>query len=264
MSRNFRFFPVIFTATTACLFCSSPLRVSASPVLERTQAFPANSPSVMRETLLLFTDSIIDIQAHDAWESYEQTLTIQKSEQERIENQEYTETSPEPDEMNEYTYEEYEKTVLEPVPAEPVIEEVVDEVLEEIDPEPAATQPAPEEVVETPVDESESMVWDGPKLTAAMGVNQGPLGRETYYNLPMEGVVSIMRSIGFSESEYPYWVREDGCKMLGPYIMVGADFSVHPRGSVVPCSLGTALVCDTGGFVYMALDPNWLDIATTW
>ena len=99
-------------------------------------------------------------------------------------------------------------------------------------------------------------------LNSFNGRFNGPSGVETYYNLPMEGVVSIMRNIGFSESEYPYWVRDDGCKMLGDYIMVAADLSIRPRGSTVPTSLGTGLVCDTGGFIYN--DPYQLDIATDW
>ena len=102
-----------------------------------------------------------------------------------------------------------------------------------------------------------------PYLTSTMGRNlNGPSGQETYYNMPMEGVVSMMRNLGFSESEYPYWVREDGCKMLGNYIMVAAGLDVRPRGSLVQTSLGIGLVCDTGGFAYN--DPYQLDIATAW
>ena len=101
--------------------------------------------------------------------------------------------------------------------------------------------------------------WTGPKLTRSKGVNYGPNGKETYYNLNMSGVVRIMRNKGYSEAEYPYWVRSDGCKMLGDYIMLAANFSHWPRGSVVECSLGWGLVCDTGYLGY-----NHLDIATNW
>lgn len=104
--------------------------------------------------------------------------------------------------------------------------------------------------------------WDGSVLTPSRGVVWGPTGKETYYNLDMSGVISIMRDMGYSEEEYPYWVRDDGVKMLGDYVMVAANLSVYPRGSLVPCSLGTGIVCDTGGF---AVDnPNQLDIATAW
>ena len=115
------------------------------------------------------------------------------------------------------------------------------------------------EITEKKVDQ---FIWDGPVLTASKGVNQGPSGKETYYNLPMDGVIRIMRNLGFSEEEYPYWEAENGCKMLGDYIMVAANLNVHPRGSLVPCSLGMALVCDTGGFA--AANPQQLDIATNW
>ena len=109
---------------------------------------------------------------------------------------------------------------------------------------------------------SDVFVWDGPVLTKGKGVNMGPSGKETYYNLNMGGVVRIMRGMGFSEAEYPYWVREDGAKMLGPYVMVAANLRVHPRGSVVECSLGRALVCDTGGFARS--NPYQVDIAVSW
>lgn len=104
--------------------------------------------------------------------------------------------------------------------------------------------------------------WTGSKLTRSRGVNYGPQGKETYYNLPMNGVVNIMRRHGFDATNYPYWVRQDGCKMLGPYIMVAANLNVFPRGSVVECSLGWALVCDTGGFA--RYNPYQLDIAVNW
>lgn len=100
-------------------------------------------------------------------------------------------------------------------------------------------------------------------LTMAKGVNYNQQGyKETWYNLDMSYIVVIMRDAGFSEEEYPYWIREDGVKMLGPYVMVAADFSLHPRGSLVETSLGTGLVCDTGGFVQW--NSYQLDIAVDW
>ena len=108
-----------------------------------------------------------------------------------------------------------------------------------------------------------SYKYKGPRLTAPMGRNVGPNGLdESWYNLEMSGVISIMRNMGFSESKYPYWIRDDGVKMLGPYIMCGCNLNVHPRGTTVKTSLGTALVCDTGG--YALTHPNSCDIAVTW
>ena len=109
------------------------------------------------------------------------------------------------------------------------------------------------------INEAKNTTWTGPKLTRSKGVNWGPTGRETYYNLPMQGVVNIMRRMGYDAGTYPYWVRDDGVKMLGPYVMVAANLRHFPRGSIVECSLGTALVCDTG-----YLEWNQLDIAVTW
>ena len=104
--------------------------------------------------------------------------------------------------------------------------------------------------------------YSGSKLTKSKGTIQGPSGKETYYNLNMSGVVSIMRRKGFSEAEYPYNVRAEGVKCLGPYVMVAAHLGNRPRGSKVQTSLGTGLVCDTGGFA--AGNPSQIDIATSW
>ena len=96
-------------------------------------------------------------------------------------------------------------------------------------------------------------------LTASKGVNYYGNQKETYYNLNMDGVISIAQSQGI---EGEYWVREDGCKMYGDYIIVAANLDIHPRGSLVETSLGTGIVLDTGGFA--ASDPNQVDIATEW
>ncbi len=101
--------------------------------------------------------------------------------------------------------------------------------------------------------------WTGPVLTPRMGTVTGPNGRETYYNLNMNGVIAIMRRMGYDGK---YWVREDGVKMLGDYIMCAANLNIFPRGSLVESSLGTCIVCDTGGFALV--NPTQLDIAVVW
>lgn len=101
--------------------------------------------------------------------------------------------------------------------------------------------------------------WDGQALTPQAGTIIGPSGKETYYNLPMDGVLSIMRGTGNND---PYWVRGDGVKMLGDYVMVAADLNTNPRGSLVSTSLGMGIVCDTGNFA--ATNPTQLDIAVSW
>lgn len=104
--------------------------------------------------------------------------------------------------------------------------------------------------------------WDGPILTAENGTVEGPSGTETYYNLPMDGVLEIMRGAGWDEESFPYWERDDGMKMLGPYIMVAADQSIRPLGTVVETTRGLGIVCDTGTFIYT--NSRQLDLAVTW
>ncbi len=101
--------------------------------------------------------------------------------------------------------------------------------------------------------------WTGTVLNAHLGAIIGPNGRETYYNLNMDGVLAIMRRMGNTDK---YWIRDDGVKMLGDYVIVAANLILHPRGSLVECSLGTGIVCDTGGFA--DVNPTALDIAVDW
>ncbi len=99
-------------------------------------------------------------------------------------------------------------------------------------------------------------------LTKRGGVNYyGENGeqKETYYNLPMSGVIGYAQAAGIDGE---YWVREDGAKMYGEYIIIAANQEVHPYGSTVETSLGTGIVLDTGSFA--AGNPNQVDIATDW
>ena len=148
--------------------------------------------------------------------------------------------------------------------------ETTTEATTEVITDPPTTEQPTEIVVESadctdppePVEEygyNEDILWDGEVLNASNGTVNGPSGKETYYNLDMSGVVNIMRGIGNTDE---YWIREDGCKMLGDYIMCAADLDVRPRGSLVESSLGTCIVCDTGSFVYS--DSYQLDIAVNW
>lgn len=98
-------------------------------------------------------------------------------------------------------------------------------------------------------------------LNAYNGVNYNANGnRETYYNLPMDGIVSRAQNEWCIEGEY--WVREDGVKMYGDYVIVAANLDRYPRGSIVETSLGQGIVLDTGGFA--ASNPEQFDIATDW
>ena len=141
----------------------------------------------------------------------------------------------------------------EPVYQEPYYEEAPQEYTESYE-QPAETYYEPQETYSY-----DGSNYDGAVLNPTMGVVYGPSGKETYYNLDMSGVLNIMRGMGNSDQ---YWVREDGAKMLGDYVIVAANLDNHPRGSLVETSLGTGIVCDTGGFAYQ--DPNQIDIATAW
>ena len=99
----------------------------------------------------------------------------------------------------------------------------------------------------------------GPHLTKQSGVFNGPSGKETYYNLNMSGVVRILQRSGIDGY---FWVRSDGVKMWGDYVMCAADLSIRPRGSLVNTSLGKGIVVDTGTFIYS--NRAQLDIAVTW
>lgn len=100
------------------------------------------------------------------------------------------------------------------------------------------------------------------RITKERGGYMGPSGRETYYNLWMGNCVAYMRELGYDEVLYPEWTRDDGAKMLGNYVMCAANWKTRPRGTIIPTSLGDAIVVDTGEFV--ADYPNGVDLAVDW
>lgn len=96
-------------------------------------------------------------------------------------------------------------------------------------------------------------------LTAEKGINRYQGHLETYYSLPMEKIVQQAQEKGINEV---YWVRGDGVKMYGQYVMCAGNFKVHPYGSTVDTSLGMGRILDTGDFAQK--NPNTIDIATDW
>ena len=125
--------------------------------------------------------------------------------------------------------------------------------------------------------------WEGPVLTGPKGLNQGPDATETWYDLPMEGVVNNMEKL-YGYTNVSYRVREDGVKVLSgtapdgtqfvDLVMVAADV-IHPghpngayeRGAIVETSLGTGIVADHCGRSeeeYAATGHIHFDIATAW
>ena len=99
-----------------------------------------------------------------------------------------------------------------------------------------------------------------PKLTKEAWRIKWPSGEETWYNLPMDTVVTYMKPYGFSKKDY--WVRDDWVKMLWKYVMVAADLKIRPRWTTLPTSLWEWIVCDTWSFT--SANPRQLDIAVTW
>ncbi len=108
-------------------------------------------------------------------------------------------------------------------------------------------------------EQTRSKTWNGAVLNKTNGVVNGPNGKETYYNLNMSKIVAALQA---KSKDSEYWVRNDGVKMFGEYIMVAANLSVYPRGTVVETSLGTGIVCDTGAFARSS--SITFDIATAW
>ena len=111
-----------------------------------------------------------------------------------------------------------------------------------------------------PKDDTYNHNWDGKVLNNSNGKVEGPSGIETYYNLPMSGCVKLMNNLGYYGT---VWTRSDGAKMWNEYVMVAADLSIHPKGSLVETTLGTGIVVDTGDFVHNGSGVS-LDIATAW
>lgn len=157
------------------------------------------------------------------------------------------------------------------VTKEVTTEEVTEEVTEEPEVEKeekediliAAPARTIEATIEVSAPQSEQLKYEpqpSDHLTKSGGVYYGPSGKETYYNLNMSGVIANAQNMGI---EGEYWVREDGCKMYGDYIICAADLNVHPRGSLVESSLGTCIVLDTGGFATNGSGVA-LDIAVDW
>ena len=93
-------------------------------------------------------------------------------------------------------------------------------------------------------------------LTAALGRIQYGNHTETWYDLPMDKVVSNAQAAGIA---CKYTVREDGVKMFGPWVIVASHPSVT-RYSFVETSLGTGIVLDR----HTCQDAELIDIATDW
>ena len=94
-------------------------------------------------------------------------------------------------------------------------------------------------------------------LTATLGRITFNGHYETWYNLDMKNIVTKAHNEGFDGE---YWVRSDGCKMLGEFIICAGHQSRY--GEAVETSRGTGLILDTGDFA--KTEPTTIDIATNW
>ena len=88
-------------------------------------------------------------------------------------------------------------------------------------------------------------------LTPSGGVNSFNGNTETYYNLDMSGVIANAQNMGIQGE---YWVRDDGVKMYGDYVIVASQ---HDKGTIIDTSLGTGIVLDY-------CPAGTVDIATSW
>ena len=151
-----------------------------------------------------------------------------------------------------------------------IAEESVDEsVVESVDETPTEEPPS-----ETPVNASqdpeevtveeiltEDIETPYSVLNKRMGVNYFNGQKETYYNLRMTGVMRLLDDMGIPHGEY--WVRDDGAKMLGDYIMLATDTNRIPKGTIWETSLGTGMIVDhcSGSESYPGV---WIDVAVNW
>ena len=99
--------------------------------------------------------------------------------------------------------------------------------------------------------QQQSYSGSGSRLTRSSGVNYYNGNKETYYNLDMSGVISNAQSMGIQGN---YWIRDDGVKMYGDYVIVAAQMD---KGTLISTSLGTGIVLDY-------CPAGTIDIATNW
>ena len=88
-------------------------------------------------------------------------------------------------------------------------------------------------------------------LTKSSGVYYYGGRKETYYNLDMENIILNAQALGIQGD---YWIRNDGVKMYGDYVIVASQAK---KGTIIETSLGTGIVLDY-------CPAGTIDIATNW
>lgn len=147
-----------------------------------------------------------------------------------------------------------------------IAEESVDESVEETPTEETPSETpvnASQDLEEVTVEEilTEDIETPYSVLNKRMGVNYFNGQKETYYNLRMTGVIRLLDDMGIPHGEY--WIRDDGAKMLGEYIMLATDTNRIPKGTIWETSLGTGMIVDhcSGSESYPGV---WIDVAVNW
>lgn len=93
------------------------------------------------------------------------------------------------------------------------------------------------------------------------GVNYYKGQKETYYNLDLTRIYDKAdRNFG---RHHKKWIRSDGVKMYGPYVVLAVPFDVYPYGTTdIETSLGLGIALDTGAFA--ETNKNQIDVAVDW
>lgn len=111
-------------------------------------------------------------------------------------------------------------------------------------------------------------------LTKRDGTNDGPSGKETFYNLDLANCVHTLdlhcKGKGNLSNTAHYFVRKDGVECYGDedpkkgaaYVLVASNNSLRPKGTIVMTSLGPGIVADACAAA--KTNPKQLDIAVTW
>ena len=93
------------------------------------------------------------------------------------------------------------------------------------------------------------------------GVNYYKGTKETYYNLDMTRIYA--KADANFGPWHKKWIRDDGVKMYGPYVVLAVPFDVYPYGTTdIETSLGLGIALDTGTFA--ETNKNQVDVAVDW
>ena len=96
--------------------------------------------------------------------------------------------------------------------------------------------------------------WEGEKISPNNLKVDGPSGIETCFNENIEEILDNMWNNGFIGE---YWIREDGVKMFGKYIICKANPNNKSLGTIIPTTIGIAIVCDVNTEENVCIAVTW-------